>query len=470
MQVSRYGAPASWLVERVQQWRRIFDAWDDKGGKRPSVCLRLEGLGDFTVQRSSSRLHEWVLINPERYDIHLWNVEKWPAAWKCGNAPFKVDFRSKFLQFEGIPGVIAAIDQVVGELVQLGSIEPDNPHNFDRVARIDLAADVQAAFGWADVDRFVTRATHREMFVAPAEGDAKLAGTMGNKCLPTSIATPPPSPRKARRRAEDPVKVYALVADARQDVAPELFRTIGKGALQTCYFGKFAQPLYARLYDKMASLPVQDKGYMLDVWGKVDGFDPSAPVWRVEFSMSSDFLRGVVDEQTGELLELRELVNVLEAIPKLWAYLTGKWLRHAQGVGGRSNSGRWKPTPVWESVMKAFPTSPYVSRRRPQRRADVGRALAQIKGLTVRVGAELAEADGDFSGMWEVVNELRKFCIRPDGRMALAEKRFQLGYADANQRAIDGMMLRAGFDPHDTSDTAETMRDRFAVMLRGRGS
>jgi hypothetical protein len=145
------------------------------------------------------------------------------------------------------------------------------------VSRLDVYADAQ---GWrlepADLDRFVTWANHRDM-----KADVKAVG----------------------RRFTGFV--------------------FGRGG-----------GLMARLYDKDAQMAEKDLTWMRAYWsGRVEG----EPVWRLEFQMRREFLRG---------LEAQDAEAVLELLPALWQRCTGEWLT-LRMPSAHTVKARWPVDPAW---------------------------------------------------------------------------------------------------------------------------
>jgi hypothetical protein len=129
---------------------------------------------------------------------------------------------------------------------------------------------------------------------------------------------------------------------------------------QTIYFGRYGGNLYAREYNKFASLFVQDKLYMLDTWIKA-GWDWESPVWRCEYSLAGEFLQQFVDTKTGERIDLREPGAFFDHIPQVWGYLTRTWLRHTKPSQDKTRS-RWSPSDRWTTVQNAWTSTDYLIR------------------------------------------------------------------------------------------------------------
>lgn len=162
------------------------------------------------------------------------------------------------------------------------------------VSRIDVHADLQ---GWelrtADLDRFVGYGRHRRAFEENRQvfqSGTKLAGFM---------------------------------------------------------FGKDA--MVARIYDKTAQVRKQGLSWLPDLWG--EGYDPSLPVWRVEFQFRREAL---ADFQTKTVDE------VIASVQDFWHYATANWLSLRVPTGD-ARRRRWPVDPAWEEV-RAIRISPHDDR------------------------------------------------------------------------------------------------------------
>lgn len=114
------------------------------------------------------------------------------------------------------------------------------------------------------------------------------------------------------------------------------------GALNNLEVGRRTSgTMCARIYDK--TLQVKDSGldYWYEIWG--DKFDPTQPVWRIEF----EFLRRALKE-----LGVTTLDDLPERIGELWAYATQNWLRLTVPSTDETRA-RWSTDPVWRVVQGA---------------------------------------------------------------------------------------------------------------------
>jgi hypothetical protein len=146
-------------------------------------------------------------------------------------------------------------------------------------------------------------------------------------------------------------------------------------------FGK--TPVGARLYDKTEEIRTNvEKQWFEDLWRESSDFEPSRPVWRLEFQFSREFLN-----------DLQPQLGAWEAVPArtraLWRQMTGEWLTLRQG---RNASGRGELTKAWRSLRDdAFATGIWGGTNenlyRCKRRRIGLKHEAQITGDVVRVMA-----------------------------------------------------------------------------------
>jgi hypothetical protein len=155
-------------------------------------------------------------------------------------------------------------------------------------------------------------------------------------------------------------------------VCPAVYRaTHAAGStIQTFQYGKGA--IVARIYNKTAEIVKSGKGWLREVWGSCEGYDPAADVWRVEFQLRRDFLKETLDRSPEIVLAQRG---------DLWLSAL-KWceLRIPQGT----NTARWPLHPAWEMLAALEPESTRHPRIKAASYAEGFEAVVpQITGLLV---------------------------------------------------------------------------------------
>jgi hypothetical protein len=391
----------------------------------------MPGLGSFRLRPTKSRPYELVLINSEIADIRIWNPEKWSTAIAGATGQFYVSFRSKFLQLQGMEGVrgfIAALEALL-----CAPFDSEASPGWERISRVDLAADLQTDRGyqWADLDRFVTRARQKDI-----NPDSSILSEQINDVLSS-----PPLDNKGGATYNVDAQLLSKMLQALACEPSEdgyVYRVVAKKEPQTIYFGRFGSPLYARLYDKLASLDKQHKGYMRDIWSDA-GWDGESPVWRHEFSLSGDFLRAIGNLETGEIQDLREFEVFLTAIPRIWQYLTCDWLRFTALESDDSNPWRREVSDSWAVLQMAFASPWSIVRRRPPRCPDDKQLKAQMLGVALTIVAKRACSNTDERAIQTIFSDFVSWIDKPDFYNLLKERRQVLGVDDFSDTSLSAL-------------------------------
>ncbi len=428
LRVLRFASPSSWLKERLPSWR---DFQQTSEPNCDPFIVELPGLGSFRLRPTKSRPYELVLINSEIGDIRIWNPEKWSTAIAGATGQFYVSFRSKFLQFQGIEGVRGFITAL--ESLFCIPFDSEAAAGWERVTRVDLAADMQQAigYGWTDLDRFVTRARQKDI-----NPDSSILSEQIKDVLASPLAD-----NKGGATYNVSADLLSKVAQALTCEPSEdgyVYRVVAKKEPQTIYFGRFASPLYARLYDKLASLDRQHKGYMRDVWTDA-GWDGTSPVWRHEFSLSGDFLRAIANLETGEIEDLREFELFLTAIPRIWQYLTCDWLRFTKPEPEDSNPWRWELADSWSVLQMAFASPTSIVRRHPPRCPDDKQLKAQMLGVALTIAAKRASSNTDETAFESIFRDFVSWVDEPDFYHRLKQRRQVLGVDDFSDTSLSAL-------------------------------
>jgi hypothetical protein len=370
-------------------------------------------------------------MNSEIADIRIWNPEKWDKAIAGATGQFYISFRSKFLQFQGVEGVkgfVAALESLF-----CNDFDRETATGWHRVSRVDLAADLQTDRGyqWEDLNRFVTRARQKDIYTESSILCEELKKLM-------------PSPHLDNKGGDAytlPAELHSKVLQALEREASEdgyISRVIQKKEVETIYFGRFGSPLYARLYDKLASLDKQHKGYMRDIWTDA-GWDGESPVWRHEFSLSGDFLRAIANLETGEIQDLREFELLLTAIPQIWQYLTNNWLRYTVIEADDSNPWRREVADSWAVLQMAFASATSIARRHPPRYPDDKQLTAQMLGVALTIAAKRGSSDTDEAAVHSLFSDLVNWVDKPEFYSLLKKRRQVLGVDDFSDTSLSAL-------------------------------
>ncbi len=173
--------------------------------------------------------------------------------------------------------------------------------------------------------------------------------------------------------------------------------------LQTVYFGSFRSPISCRLYDKLASLKVQNKEYLKEIWQE-NGWDRESPVWRVEFHLTGQFLESAglhLDEDLA-IIDLRDFDAIAGVIESLWQYCTNKWLRHVYPNSTDSNKRRWRISSWWEVVRKTF--QGFSGWSEPIQRT-CSQTISRVSHFKTRLRSLFAQGRGVFASLLAMIQK-----------------------------------------------------------------
>ena len=150
-----------------------------------------------------------------------------------------------------------------------------------------------------------------------------------------------------------------------------------------------------RIYDKKREAHEQGLDYSGPLWG--DRFDPTEPVWRVEFELGRKALLQYGMDRTSD---------VFDRIGGVWAAVTDSLYRLAE-ESSDPNKSRWPTDPVWELIQRASlrADAPPIERMLEYKRIGTLRTLqAPLTGMLSSVGAlidatSIDEVLGQAAGM-----------------------------------------------------------------------
>lgn len=154
--------------------------------------------------------------------------------------------------------------------------------------------------------------------------------------------------------------------------------------------------LAARLYCKSIEIEESGKTWFRKVWAESPAYDPSRPVWRLEFQLRRPAVVGIELGRDAACLDTWE--DVLGNAQGIWRYLSRRWL----ALKHRTKASRQNFHPAWDVLSKTgFSAGPWAGTDadlyRTHRADSATRVTGQIAGYLARGLAEYAfheSADG----------------------------------------------------------------------------
>lgn len=425
--------PSEFLLSHIDEMRDYIKNF--KHGQKP-FFLEIPNLGTFRLKTGGRPPYEIVLINPQIGDIRVWNVDKWHSKAARQTGQIFIDFRSRFLQRGGLAAVRQFLANLQAAFFGFDVIGADIlGHSWTRIARMDLAVDMtDHEMMWSDLDNFVCRARKMDVFthITPADLNEFIQRDLGDdaSALDKSVSNVVNSFLKHAMNELSTQGEASLSRVVAQDRKP-----------QTIYFGRFGSQLYARKYNKMATLPLQNKMFMLDIW-RANGWDGETQVNRVEFSISGDFLKDFI---INGHKDVRDFDIVEHVIPTLWNYLVTEWLTMRKPNYNNDQKSRWDVDNNWAGLFDAFGESMYDDASRCHARQipeNDDHLYKQALGCLVSAAALTNPHLSNEEVMSDVASKLLE-SFNDDFVMILNERRSEFGldvYSDtamtANLRAV----------------------------------
>jgi len=374
-------SPSEYLKSNLSAMRDFKKNFDYSNPE--PVYLDLPNLGKFRLLHVGHAPYEFVLDNPEIAQIYLCNPDKFLSKFAINTGQLYIDFSSKYLQCQGDD--LGLIDLFLESCFEL--FYEKKQATFVRTSRGDLAADISGYdFSWDDTQKLSTRARKLQPFIEDDVQASELSDLLDilEPQIDDKGVANDTSP-KLRPEGETPKFSVQLTARqisllsqlVRSDLDnPCVFKAILAKSLQTLYIGRFGSKLYARIYCKTNEIKISGKEF-LEIYWKEKGWDGEAPVWRVEFSMSGDFLKEFWTDGENSL----DYYEFKKNIKKIWTYLTESWCRHTDAEC--STNARSQNSEFWNCVSSAFDydnTFVRIPLPAPPSESKAAQLLAQAKG------------------------------------------------------------------------------------------
>lgn len=436
LRVMRQCIPSNWLTTEFPKWRAFQKSEEERN---EPYMVEVPGLGTFQLLPYGQKPYMFSLVNPEIANIYIWNPRKWETAVSSQTGQFLIDFRSKYLQFNGLDGVRRFVHNLTHAFCC--AILMDEYNGWEKISRADLATDTQLAIApdWSDLGNYVTRARQKE-----GDDDVTFAELKRSKALLNELlGRTPPTGNKGgatynlRRDQVEMLNRALKAAEVGISEDASLTRVCWRKQLQTMYFGRFSSDLLATRYDKLASLAVQGKEYLKPIW-RANGWDGKSHVWRSEFRLKAAFLRqcGALLSDGSKIQDMRHFEVFCANIPKIWRYLTTEWLRLTIPSETDVNNRRWEMDPEWRVVQDAFESPDAIKRYPPAKKPDPKQLRAQMVGVALTIAAKVAESDDDEGSAVAVLHDLATFFAEETYSIKLLERRKLLGVDDYSHSAL----------------------------------
>jgi len=177
----------------------------------------------------------------------------------------------------------------------------------------------------------------------------------------------------------------------------------------------------ARIYDKTIESRAKGSDWWPSKWG--ESYVPGERVLRVEFQVGRELIR-----QVG----LSSPDDVLNELPRLWAYLTDEWLTYRVPSGDGTRS-RWPLAPEWEQIQAASLRAEAIGLERVYAGESAGsmrRLLPALRGYLAAAGVHVGASSLD-----ETLHRVGRVLANDEDQSGIAfisrlrEKRIELGFA-----------------------------------------
>lgn len=177
----------------------------------------------------------------------------------------------------------------------------------------------------------------------------------------------------------------------------------------------------ARIYDKTIESQAKGADWWTTKWGA--GYRPGERVLRVEFEVGRELIRQ---------FKLNSPDEVLQELPRMWAYLTDSWLTFREETSDQTRS-RWPLSAEWQRVQSATLRGDAIGLDRvykSERAASMRQLLPGLQGYVASAGAILGASTLD-----ETVARVGRTLALEEQRTGisfaarLSAKRAELGFA-----------------------------------------
>jgi hypothetical protein len=221
--------------------------------------------------------------------------------------------------------------------------------------------------------------------------------------------------------------------------------------------------LAARLYDKTLEIQHSGKPWFRQVWARSPAYDPSAPVWRLEFQVKREALRDMRAKPVdGEPFAIDTWSDGLAHARALWRYLSSRWLALRLPRTGKT---RQRVAPEWQTLhARGFACGTWAGTDadlyREARQAGSERTTAQLAGYLARGFAEHRfhdDIDADLEGALPIIiGRARQHAERSGRTVETRASQRVVEWVQAAESIALGTASQVDSDVDDTEGTDDT--------------
>ena len=370
----------------------------------------------FYQSPKSKPPYRYHFINPVVGDIFFWSTDKFFSKAAINTGQIYLEFRSQFLYYnqDSIYSRCLSIVSSLFSSSQRSALEINHIY----VSRVDLQATTSGHdfSSCSPLDDFISRSKGSNDFPISPERKSELLSMLDE--AGRGIAAPLLSPNGQQGGSQnqrpsfdstDLLYFASLVANDRDSYSGSWSSRSG---IETLYFGKFTSSIYARLYNKSKEIKRSNKTYLVPNWIE-RGWDPLFSAWRLEFSLSGDFLKEICLDVNSDFyhLGLNYLSGCLSNLPQIWNYCTSKWLRHIDRSSA-TRSSRCDTSQIWQLYQLAFNASSEVVLRKPLPVApDLEQLQKQIEGCLLTLSSRVMSSEPEKVSQGFLISRVHDYLV-----------------------------------------------------------
>ncbi len=176
-----------------------------------------------------------------------------------------------------------------------------------------------------------------------------------------------------------------------------------------------SSPIMSRLYNKGDEIKKSEKEWFQDIW-KSNGWNGESEITRAEFQVRRPCLKEYA---------VNSYEDLVQTMPDMWHYLSGKWMVIKEPNEKDSNHKRWQTSQLWKAVQDAgyhFGECLGVQRWK-QKQARIEPLMAQMKGIIASEVALDSKIRGEYFAIGRIRSEINKYLESEEFRIKVLERR-----------------------------------------------